>query len=567
MTPRFIHIGPDQSGEWALSRMFRAAGLGVACHEKGRLAADVLYARACRAAPLRQVDQALIAGLYRHTPFWRPPIEGWHHADYLRAHFPDAVFILTVPDVDDWLLRRVAADDGAALRCYTHHLGLSPDALADRWHADLTAHLEAVTALFGDDPRLIRVDLTTEPPADLAARLAEWMSFPAVPQGWYDPADALPDMAMLDPPKPPPVPDGWADDVAAFCLRGVRAGAMPPKPPLSDHAGAWDGGAFVQHRGGHFRPFVVADGPVGLMRGDRHPKTLRVEGVINDILRLNRRDPVWMDMEDSRWIGSPHDATLPAPVIGHNRREDAENVVLWPLPGQHEVGQPGFDGVADRVAWDDKADRVVWRGMISGSERRNRVRPGPASHVFLKRLMAAGGNVDRRATAWAGLCRTSRFALIRRLWQHPDFDLGVVMAWGFRAAARDPWLAPYCVPRQDRAFFHQFRYQLCLTGYDHPSNFMQAIDTQGVALVEDDGWQVFYSGRFRPWEHYIPIQRYGDDIQDKLAWARAHPAECRAMSAAARSEAAHFRNPAARRDLMARILDGLAAMNRSDDDT
>ena len=147
---------------------------------------------------------------------------------------------------------------------------------------------------------------------------------------------------------------------------------------------------------------------------------------------------------------------------------------------------------------------------------------------------------------------------MREWFGHPDFDLGVVMAWGWRAFARDPLLAPYCTPRQDRAFFWQFRYQLCLGGYDHGSNFIPAIDGQSVLLAEEDGWEVFYSGRFQPWKHYIPLARYGRDVADKLAWARAHPQECKAMAAAARAEAARLRVPATRRAIMARILDGLA---------
>jgi len=115
------------------------------------------------------------------------------------------------------------------------------------------------------------------------------------------------------------------------------------------------------------------------------------------------------------------------------------------------------------------------------------------------------------------------------------------------------------MPRVGPSTFRRFRYQLCLTGYDHGSNFISAIDSNSVLLAEDDGWQVFYSDRFKPWRHFIPVARHAADIEEKLAWARAHPAECKAMSRAARAEAAHLRDPAARQALMRLILDGLAA--------
>ena len=236
------------------------------------------------------------------------------------------------------------------------------------------------------------------------------------------------------------------------------------------------------------------------------------------------------------------------------------NAVLWPLPDQHAIGLPGFDpgAPADDIPWADKEDQLVWRGMISGSEMREGVKPGPASHVWLDRLAKAQGG-DARAAAWQGLTRTNRLAFLDRFIGHPDFDIGAVMAPAFAAFADDPLLAPFCRPREPRGFFHRFRYQLCMTGYDHGSNFISAIDSRSVLLAEDDGWEVFYSGRFRPWQHYIPVSRHLADIEEKLAWARAHPDECQRMSERARAEAAHLRDPAARRRLMSLILDGLAA--------
>jgi hypothetical protein len=70
---------------------------------------------------------------------------------------------------------------------------------------------------------------------------------------------------------------------------------------------------------------------------------------------------------------------------------------------------------------------------------------------------------------------------------------------------------------------------------------------------------VFYSNRFQPWKHYIPLERYGTDVAEKLAWARENSNECKAMATAARAEAALLRKPATRHAIMARILDGLAA--------
>ena len=561
--PLFFHISPDGCAEARLARLFRRNGHRAVCHDKGQLAEDILFARATNGDLLTPWQgTVLFSGLYRDTPHWRPPLEAWRQFGWLAGRFPQARFILTTRPPEDWILDRLTRDRGAAARCHALHRGCDPADLPDLWEADWHAHLAAVDAFFGGDPRLIRVDLDRDTPADLAARLDSILPMPdpGSQEGWFPAAKTLPDMeGLLAKPPPEPVDPAYVDDVAAFCLRGVGPGTGQDAG-LSEYFSIWDGGGIVADRHGAQRRIRVRDG-IALSALGRHFKIIRVEGVINDALRLNHPMPLRIDMEDSRWFGSPQGEPLSAPTLCHNRRQGARNAVLWPLPDQHSIGLPGFDPdvAADPIPWEDKLDQIVWRGMISGSEMRDSVKPGPASHVALRQLAEAGDDPDKRRAAWDRLCGTSRLAFVRRWFGHPDFDLGVVMAWGFRQFASDPLLAPFCTPRQDRAFFHRFRYQLCLTGYDHGSNFIGAIDGQSVLLKEEDGWEVFYSNRFQPWKHYIPLERYGIDIAEKLAWARANPNECKAMATAARAEAALLRKPATRRAIMARILDGLAA--------
>ncbi|QBX33555.1 hypothetical protein E4191_01585 [Paracoccus liaowanqingii] len=567
--PVIIHIGPDGPVDRALARLFRANGHVAVCHEGGRLASDILYAMGQGTAPLTDWPQArLVAGLFRHKPLWRPPLEAWRCAAFLRDRLPHALFLLTVPPVEPWSLTRVGSD---ALACHAFDQAHRPDplppvALPALWQEQLQDHLDRMQELFADDPRLIVVDLATCPPADLAARLEGVLPLPKVPAArWPDPAPPASGarlMALFDRPDPPSAPPGWAEDVARFCLSGLDPQAPGGIAGLSPLACHWDGQQ-VRTRGGALRQFteVAPPGqpPLALAREGRHFKLVRAEGVLNDILRLERRDPVWIDMEDSRWFGSPQGEPLDRPVLCHNRRAGAVNAVLWPLPDQHAIGLPGFDPASppDDIPFDEKEDRLVWRGMISGSEMSPGVRPRSASHSWLARLSEAA-TPEAREAAWDGLCRTNRMDFIRRFQGHPDMDVGIVMAHAFRAYAQDPLLAPYCRPRMTRAQMRRFRYQLCLTGYDHGSNFIPALDSHSVLLAEDDGWQVFYSGRFRPWQHFIPVARHLTDLEEKLAWARAHPDDCRAMSQAARTEAAHLRDPTARVRLMQLILDGLA---------
>jgi hypothetical protein len=422
--------------------LFRRNGHQAVCHDNGQLAEDILFAGATNGDPLAPwPETVLFSGLYRDTPHWRPPLEAWRRFDWLADRFPQARFILTTRPVEDWILDRLTRDGDAAARCHAHHRGCDPADLPDLWEADWHAHLAVVDAFFGRGPRLIRVDLGRDTPADLAARLDPIlpMTDPGLQEGWFPAAKTLPDLeGILAKPPEEQVDPAYVEDVAAFCLRGFEPGAGQDAG-LSEYYSIWDGGGIVADRHGAPRRIRVRDG-IALSAPGRHFKIIRAEGIINDALRLNRPMPLRIDMEDSRWCRSPQGEPLSAPTLCHNRRQGARNAVLWPLPDQHSIGLPGFDPEAapDPIPWEEKLDQVVWRGMISGSEMRDSVKPGPASHVALCQLAEAGDDPAKRQAAWDRLWKTNRLAFVRQWFGHPDFDLGVVIAWAFASLQASP---------------------------------------------------------------------------------------------------------------------------------
>lgn len=567
-----FHISPDWCGEAALAAIFRANGHACQGHRRGALACDVAMAAIRGTAPLRAHPQPqLFTGLWRiHLPA-RPPLEAWRLFPQLDRHYPEARFILTTRDPDGWLLDRLTRDRGAALRCYMNHLGQTEEAVIEGWLRGWHDHHDAVERYFGADRRLIRLDLDRDPLALASSRL----DLPRLPDetAWLPPAEPGLEaglIALLDGfGDPAPVADmTCARDLASFCLRGSQPIAAIPgaRAAGSSIAAEWRGGAGVRDRDGRALDYAIGElragqGHVAVASPDLPFKQLRAEGVVNDILRLGRRDPVRIDMEDARWLGSDPSRMPDRPVLCHNRRAGARGVVLWPLPDQHVPGLPGFATAdcPDRIPFDLKQDRLAWRGHISGAMRRADGMPGPSSHRLLLDLRAAAGDRAREAAIFEDLCRTQRLAFLRRWIDHRDFDIGMVLAWSLRDLADHPLLAPYARPARPASWFHGFRYQLNISGYDHGSNFLGAANSRSVVLKEEDGWEVYYLGRFKPWKHYIPLARDCADIAEKLAWARANPLECQNMSQAARAEVARLANPATRREMMRLILDGLAA--------
>ena len=566
--PVFFHISPDWCGQDRVVQLFRLNRHPAAGHEGGRLAEDLAHARAAGRVPLTGWGRArLFAGLHRIDRADRPLIEGWRAFPFIAAQRPDAAFILTTRDPEGWIADRLTRDAGSVARAYAVHLGCGTGDLPDIWLADWQAHLAAVDAFFAPgDPRLVRLDIDRETPVDLARRLAPLIDLPNHPPRlhWHPPAKASASAALIalldDAPRPPaPVDDALARDLAAFCLKGLApdGDTLAGVSPLYAE---WDGGDRVTRRDGS--PWPVAFGPQdrgglrAFARPGIDPKLERMEGVVNQILSLGRRDPVRMDMQDGRRMGSSEGRPIGPPVLCHNRRAGARNAVLWPLPGFHTPGSPGAARAPcpDPIPWDRKQDRLVWRGNLSGRVPGT----GPVSHLLLAELAAA--DQPRREALRPALMSIPRMATVARHIHDPDCDIGLVLAASLRAHGDDPFLAPYIRPRAGPAHFHRFRYQLMLEGYDHPAGFLTAINRQSVLLSEQDGWEVWYSGRFRPWEHFIPLERGAGDLRAKLDWARANPARCRDMSAAARAEVAALAAPGLQARMTALILDALAGL-------
>src|SRR5699024_2437930 len=106
---------------------------------------------------------------------------------------------------------------------------------------------------------------------------------------------------------------------------------------------------------------------------------------------------------------------------------------------------------------------------------------------------------------------------------------------------------------------YRFRYILSLPGYDTGSNFLMAANSGSVVMKAEDGWELFYTPLFRPWEHYIPLASDTSDAEEKLDWARRHPDKCRAMVRAANTACAGLADLRLRHATLHRVLDGLGA--------
>ncbi|MBL1436854.1 MAG: hypothetical protein COB08_011755 [Rhodobacteraceae bacterium] len=352
----------------------------------------------------------------------------------------------------------------------------------------------------------------------------------------------------------------FAARVAAFCL-GERAipSAADPVAMFGKAFAYWDGLAGISDKFGQ---------PLGVLRENdgtfttAKPETryLRIARALTEIAGYGFHAPLRLDMHDARDYGLPK-TRLRAPVLAYNRREGAQNMVLWPLSNYHTIGERRFvhSTPIDPIPFENKADIAAWRGALSGRPN-TALAPNVKYRRFGSEILKDLSKPQTDAALWAlheELMGITRYNLVLRYFMSKEMDVGLTLTDKFKTARETSLLAPLCRNRTAIDWFFKSKYVLCLTGNDTGSNFLPAANSNSIVLKEDDGWEHFYSGEFHPWEHYIPMSLGALDLEEKLAWAKENPKACKEMMRAAQAVCARFASPENRRIYLSEILANL----------
>ena len=543
-----IHVGFDSCGGQALARLFRRNGLPVLCWDRGHAAREIAYLAAANRPPVEAWHGlSLLAELHSHAGPERPPVEAFRELDWIDRHFPGALIVMTTREIEPWLAERLTATDlGRSAPMTALHRGCAVADLPQLWTADWNEHLNAVRARFGATGRYVELAIDRLDEEGLRRALAPHvpgLKAAGLPMR-VEPADPARALALVDDDRPPVnrargmIDAATIDRLVAHCVGRIEPGPGGVTQAVSGVYAWFNGRQGAWRRDGSRWPLALTTAePRRLVARPGPHKIERIEGVANDLRAVAFGKPFHIDMQDGRRIGSDEGEPLAEPVLAYNRRVGAQNVVLWPLPGLHAIGNTSFalpESPDDRD-FADKLDAVVWRGSLSGNSRQPDGTIGPAAHTLFGRAARTPGDPAAWQAAGDAAATIPRAAILSQYADRPDMDLGLVPAMVLQPYAdRDP-LARLARPRLSRAQMLAYRYQLCLSGFDVGTNFIWAANSNSVVLKEEAGWEVYYSALFRPWEHYIPLEPGCPDLPERLDWARANPAACRDMTAAARA--------------------------------
>lgn len=550
--------GFPETGEHRLAALFEANDLSTTRQNANRLANEFAYRRLA-GEPVRTLlkDYDLIIGLEGGTGPGRPFLTEFQELDYLLQSFPKAVLIFNEIDEDQWIRRMQSRDNGGAAAFQATWLGVQQDDLPMLWSVQFAEQRKRLIAAQQTGATVVFLS------ADGSFRdwqdcLSPWFRLSATPASEAARKDSARTVQSGNLPDVPPI---TALELTSSLTRHCLGSAEPAGDGgavLSAIYAEWDGARKVTRQDGSAYP--IRFGYLGeRLRCLAQPdvkKANRVEGVINEAISNGTTHPLRIDMQDCRLYGLAHGDIPDKAVLTYCRRVGARNVVLWPLPEYHSIGATHFVGADtdDAQPFDDKFDVLFWRGAISG--HCSDVARGDFSNEVwsvAERLSAQ----PNREGLWALLSTCTRVSVLERHNATPGIDLRFVSGPCFEWFSTHSRTARLCGKGTSRDEMLRYRYILSMRGYDTGSNFISAASSNSVVLKEEDGWELFYSPLFRPWESYIPLATGAHDLEEKLDWARSNPHRCKEISAMARAACRYLSLPAWRSLLLRTIAESI----------
>lgn len=167
-----------------------------------------------------------------------------------------------------------------------------------------------------------------------------------------------------------------------------------------------------------------------------------------------------------------------------------------------------FTFVHDSIAWEDKSDKVVFRGKIHGKEKRTRF-----YEMYYGNCLCDLGDTGRHAPRWGTVKMTIREQL-------------------------------------------GFKFILALEGNDVASNLKWVMSSNSVAVMpapEYETW--FMEGRLIPNYHYVAIKRDFSDFEERIRYYINHPEEAKEIVRHANEYVARFFNKSRERYISLRVVE------------
>jgi hypothetical protein len=205
------------------------------------------------------------------------------------------------------------------------------------------------------------------------------------------------------------------------------------------------------------------------------------------------------------------------PTFVKSRRisERPSNALMLPLCRERHWSAVRLVDRFDR-RFEDKEDRLVWRGATTGV-----FKPAKSSHRHSSRYFVAGLGIRGEAID------VGYDKIIQLPADMPQDDLEAI---GARV------LGPMSMPEQLSC-----KYLLSLEGNDVASGLKWMLYSNSAVIMPAptcESWAC--EGLLQPFVHYVPVDHDLSNLEEVVDWCRAHDAECRAIAENGRAFIAAF---------------------------
>lgn len=235
----------------------------------------------------------------------------------------------------------------------------------------------------------------------------------------------------------------------------------------------------------------------------------------------------WCDAQ-----GFDYQDTLPllrgTPVLQYaRRRQQRGQVVLLPLGWSYMgPGSSNFPTAPDPVPFEAKADRLTWRGRVSGVIDN----PGHGLEAawWAESIFRPQGANDRASRL---LQQTPRWRVADALRDSPRADVRFTIPPQHRALlGACPDLASLLIPLTGQALGQpaqrQGKFLLVVDGNDIGTNKYWSLLSNSVTLMVDSEWETALDAGLEPWVHYVPVPPEREAIEATMDDLLRHPQRC-----------------------------------------
>ncbi len=164
--------------------------------------------------------------------------------------------------------------------------------------------------------------------------------------------------------------------------------------------------------------------------------------------------------------------------------------------------------------WDERGDRIVWRGSTTGAGLISKPKLSADDHELIARVRLCLALKDVRGTdvKLSGIAQSADSGRDRERLA----DAGVL----------GEFISPIC--------WYGLKFAIDIDGNSNAwSNFFTRL-VMGCCVLKvlsAAGYRQWYYPDLEPWTHFVPVKADLSDLHERIAWCRAHSAECRDIAA------------------------------------